>query len=172
MKVRQPPKYNRIVIDMAHMQEVMYWCLVDNGVFIHDNAIYQNRENRYEYIKECVDAVVYTSAYWRESIGTYDSYIDSVHHAFEQRELGNVPYDRKKLYEILNLVDDIILCKMPGEIIKLTWNVWSVIKHGSALILTNDGDYRVIMFGKMVEETPGHPLQRYLENGVLYSHDS
>lgn len=61
---------------------------------------------------------------------------------------------------------------MPGEIIKLTWNVWSVIKHGSALILSNDGDYRVIMFGEMVEETPGHPLQRYLENGVLYSNES
>lgn len=171
MRVRHPPRYTKLVIDMVHIQEVMYWCLVDNCVFRHDEKIYQNRENRYEYIKECVDAVVYTSAYWRDSVGTYDSYIESVHEAFEQRELRDIPYNRDKLYMVLNNIDDLILCKMPSEVIKLTWDVWSVIKHGSAIILSNDGDYRILMFGKMVEETPHHPLQRYLDNGVLYAHE-
>lgn len=165
--------------DVADLQQLMYLQLIDDGVI---NLSHLSEEQcmklltptqRLRFIREFVDAYVYTGGIWRALpyIHTYDKYMEPVYMDYVRTELPWLEEISPELSKVFSNIEDAIISILPKCLSLKTWNVWSITMVTQSLVMRNEGDWRVISFAEEVLANTDHPLHGKIPAEVLYQHE-
>lgn len=159
--------------DVYELQHLMLLYLTDEKVIDTTHARnVEKSSNRLNYIRDYVDAYIYTRAVWRlKKDLTYDSYIKIAQDEYRKNELPGMVNNSDGLTRVFEMIGRDIDKIIPSAIEDNTWKVWTCKLIATSLVLRNEGDYRINVFIQSAKYDTSHEFYNKLTDRELCHYD-
>lgn len=159
--------------DVFELNHLMYLYLIEEGVIdLEYAAKIKNSKHRLNFIREYIDALVYTNAIWRLDVDlSYEQYVRNACREYILLELPGMKEISEKMIRVFDAIMLDIEKIIPDVIRERTWKVWSCKLISTSLILRNEGDFRINKFIQDAKYDETHEFYQKITEGELSHYD-
>lgn len=159
--------------DVSELNHLMYLYLIEEGVIdLEYAAKIKNSKHRLDFIREYIDARVYTNAIWRLDVDlSYEQYVENACKEYIRLELPGMKEISEGMRRVFNLIAKDIDKIIPDVLHDRTWKVWTCKLIATSLILRDEGDYRINTFIQAAKYDETHEFYGKVTVGELCHYD-